>query len=115
MIPALRAREVGVVDIAHLRGLVSAPSFHAAAAVLYIASAWRAPPLRWPLLALNGAMLLATPVEGTHYLIDLILGAVVAVGALAVTDALARIGIQPSRSPVAMTARALSSSTEATG
>jgi hypothetical protein len=115
LIPALRAREVGVVDIAHLRGLVSAPSFHAAAAVLYIAAAWRAPPLRWPLTTLNAAMLLATPVEGTHYLIDLILGAAVAGGALAVTDALARLKAQPSRKPVVMTARALSSSTEATG
>ena len=91
LIPALRAHAVGTIDLAHLRGLVSAPSFHAAAAVLFIGTAWRAGRLRWPLIAVNAAMLLATPVEGTHYLIDLILGVAVAGVALAATDALARI------------------------
>jgi len=38
--------------------------------------------LRAPLVAVNAAMLLSTPVEGTHYLIDMILGAVVAVVAI---------------------------------
>jgi len=82
LIPALRAHQVHIVDLAHLRGLVSAPSFHTAAAVLFIHTAWRSRDLRWPVLALNIAMLLATPVEGTHYLTDMILGAVVAVVAI---------------------------------
>lgn len=82
LIPALRAHGVHVVDLAHLRGIVSAPSFHTAAAVLYIVAAWRIRGLRWPVIALNAAMLLSTPVEGTHYLIDMILGAAVAVTAL---------------------------------
>ena len=50
-------------------------------AVLYIIAAWPIRRLRWPLLALNIAMLLATPVEGTHYLTDMIVGAMVAVAA----------------------------------
>lgn len=79
LIPALRAHQVHIVDLGHLRGIVSAPSFHTAAAVLYIVAAWRIPGLRWPIVALNAAMLLSTPVEGTHYLIDMILGAAVAV------------------------------------
>jgi membrane-associated phospholipid phosphatase len=83
LIPALRAHSVHVVDLGQLRGLVSAPSFHTAAAVLYIVAAWRVPSLRWPLLTLNALMLLSTPVEGTHYLSDMILGAIVAVTALA--------------------------------
>jgi len=82
LIPALRAHSVHVVDLGQLRGLVSAPSFHTAAAVLYIVAAWRVPSLRWPLLTLNALMLLSTPVEGTHYLSDMILGAIVAVTAL---------------------------------
>lgn len=84
LIPALRERSVHLVDLGHLRGIVSAPSFHTAAAVLYIAAAWPIRALRWPVLALNLAMLLSTPVEGTHYLIDMVLGAGVAVMALLV-------------------------------
>ncbi|OAN62228.1 phosphatase PAP2 family protein [Sphingomonas sp. TDK1] len=78
IIPALRDHSLTVVDVGQLRGLVSAPSFHAASATLYIAAAQRCGPLRWWLTAIASAMLLSTPVEGTHYLIDLILGAGVA-------------------------------------
>lgn len=78
LIPPLREHLLTVVDIGQLRGLVSAPSFHAASATLYIAAAQRCGPLRWWLTAIPCAMLLSTPVEGTHYLIDLILGAGVA-------------------------------------
>lgn len=78
LIPALRDHSVRVVDLAHLRGLVSAPSFHTAAAVIYIHAAWPIRRLRWPLVALNAAMLLSTPVEGTHYLADMLIGAAVA-------------------------------------
>lgn len=82
LIPALRARSVHVVDLGQLRGIVSAPSFHAAAATLYSATAWRIARLRRPLLILNAAMLLSTPVEGTHYLSDILIGMAVAVGAM---------------------------------
>ncbi|WP_245824443.1 phosphatase PAP2 family protein [Sphingomonas azotifigens] len=78
LIPQLRAHTLTVVDVGQLRGLVSAPSFHAASATLYIAAAQRCGPLRWWLTAIPCAMLLSTPVEGTHYLIDLILGAGIA-------------------------------------
>lgn len=78
LIPALRAHEVHFVDLGHLRGIVSAPSFHTAAAVLYVVAVWRMAALRWPIVALNAAMLLSTPVEGTHYLVDMILGVLVA-------------------------------------
>lgn len=84
LIPALRDGRVRVVDLAHLRGLVSAPSFHTAAAVIYVHAAWRIASLRWPVLALNIAMLLATPVEGTHCLADMLLGAMVAAAAILV-------------------------------
>lgn len=88
LIPALRAHTVHSIDLGQLRGIVSAPSFHAAAAALYLRTAWRAGPVRWPLVWMVGAMLLATPVEGTHYLTDMILGAGVAVVAMAIIDAL---------------------------
>jgi hypothetical protein len=90
VILALRHHAIHAVDLGALHGLVCAPSFHAASAVLYIATAWRIAPLRWPIVTLNIAMLLATPVEGTHYLADLMCGMLVACLALALTPALIR-------------------------
>jgi hypothetical protein len=90
LIPQLRNHGLQQIHVEALQGVVCAPSFHAASGVLFIAAAWRAAPLRWPLLAVNVLMLLATPVEGTHYLVDMILGAVVALVALAATHLLVR-------------------------
>lgn len=83
LITALRAHRVTDIDLGALRGLVCAPSFHTASAVVFITAAWPIPRLRWVILPLNLAMLLATPVEGTHYLTDMIIGALVAVTAVA--------------------------------
>lgn len=90
LIPALRTHQLQAIDLGALRGLVCAPSFHAAAGVIYIATAWPIARLRWPLGILNLLMLAATPIEGTHYLVDLIAGALVAVTALALVAALTR-------------------------
>ncbi len=81
LIPALRAHLVKDIDLGALRGLVCAPSFHTVSAVLYIAAAWPVRPLRWVIVPLNLGMLLATPVEGTHYLADMIAGLLVAIAA----------------------------------
>lgn len=88
LIPALRAHAIHHIDLGALHGLVSAPSFHAAAGTLYWRTIWRTPPLRRWLTWLVAAMLLATPVEGTHYLIDLIIGAAVAMLAVEIVDLL---------------------------
>ncbi|WP_029625252.1 phosphatase PAP2 family protein [Sphingomonas sp. PAMC 26605] len=90
LLPALRDHAVHVVDLGTLRGLVSAPSFHTVSAVLYIAAGWGIARLRWTILALNTAMLLSTPIEGTHYLADMIAGALVAIAALALVGVLRR-------------------------
>lgn len=90
MIPALRGHGLTDVDTAALRGLVCAPSFHTVCGTLYIAAAWPIARLRWPLLGLNGAMLLATPVEGNHYLTDMLMGLAVALIATAITRTLIR-------------------------
>lgn len=99
LIPVLRAHALHVVDLGQLRGLVSAPSFHAAAAAIYIATAWHIPRLRWILVPLNLAMLLSTPVEGTHYLADIILGVGIAIAAMAVIGAMFPAG-RTARRPV---------------
>jgi hypothetical protein len=90
LLPALRNHVLREVDLGTLRGLVSAPSFHTVSAVLYIAAGWRIARLRWTVVVLNGAMLLSTPVEGTHYLADMLAGAAVAFAALGVIGVLRR-------------------------
>lgn len=81
LIPLLREHRFGSVDLGALRGLVGPPSFHAASAILYMLAAWRLPRFRMPLIALNVAMLFSIPVEGTHYAVDVISGALVAITA----------------------------------
>ena len=91
LIPAMRHHAMHAIDLGQLRGLVSAPSFHTAAAVLYIVIAWPYRGLRWPVLAVNAAMLLSTPVEGTHYLADMLAGGAVALTSLGLIAWLERL------------------------
>ncbi len=77
-IPALRDGSLRLLSLLELGGVLTFPSFHAISAILY---AWALWPLRWlrPFnLACNGAMLVATPVAGGHYFVDVIAGAAIA-------------------------------------
>lgn len=81
-LPLVRDGSLRHLHLSGLTGIVTFPSFHAAAAVLYIWAFW---PVRWigPLAAVvNVAMLLATPVVGGHYFIDLFAGGAIAVGSI---------------------------------
>lgn len=67
-------------------GIICFPSFHTAMAVLFTA-AYRGVPLAFPLAALvNAVMLLSVPASGDHYLVDLLAGIVVALGAQCAAD-----------------------------
>ncbi len=82
IIPGLRDHSVAAIDLTQVRGLVCAPSFHTACAIVYIVTVWPFARLRLLVVPINVAMLLSTPVEGTHYLTDMILGALVALLAI---------------------------------
>jgi hypothetical protein len=83
IIDALRTGTLRTVSLAELHGLISFPSFHAVAAILFAWAAWPLRPLGGPILVINLAMLAATPVEGAHYFVDLAGGGAVALLALA--------------------------------
>ena len=71
-----------IFDWSVVEGYVSFPSYHTAAALLFTWAIW---PLRWfriPVAVLNIALILGAILIGSHYLIDIIGGAVVAVLAL---------------------------------
>lgn len=82
VIEALRNGSMTTIDVAMLKGIINFPSFHASAAILFIWGAWPFRPLRWPFVAVNILMLAATPIEGTHYLADVLGGVVVAFAAI---------------------------------
>jgi PAP2 superfamily len=87
--PLLRDGSLRTLDLSQLVGVLTFPSFHAVAAILY---GWVFWPIRWlrPFNILcNGAMLFATPIGGGHYLVDVIAG--IAVAALSL-HAARRIG-----------------------
>jgi hypothetical protein len=87
-LPLVRDGTLRHLSLENLAGIVTFPSFHAAAAALYLWAFW---PVRWagPAAAVaNIAMLAATPIGGGHYLIDIIAGIAVAAGAIAAATAI---------------------------
>ena len=60
-------------------GIITFPSLHAALAVILIAAFWPVPIARWLSVAVNSVMLAATPIDGSHYLVDVLAGIVIAI------------------------------------
>lgn len=73
----LLAHGPGRISIDQIQGLVAFPSFHTALALFatWYARSLRA--LRWPVLALNGLVLISIPIQGGHYVVDVLGGALV--------------------------------------
>ncbi|MDP4021920.1 phosphatase PAP2 family protein [Methylobacterium sp. NEAU 140] len=63
-------------------GIVSFPSFHAASAVLGAWAFWLWPATRYPALALNLTMAVASIGCGAHYLMDILVGFCIAIGSI---------------------------------
>jgi membrane-associated phospholipid phosphatase len=70
-------------------GIITFPSLHAALAVIVVAALWPVPILRWVFLALNVVMLIATPIDGSHYFIDVLAGVALAALCLIAANAIA--------------------------
>ena len=91
------AENIRHIDFAELAGIVTFPSFHAAAAVLYLWAFW---PVRWfgPIaIVANCAMLLATPIGGGHYFVDVFAGIAIAASSIMAAKWIGQWLIQPSR------------------
>lgn len=77
-------------------GIVTFPSLHAALAAILIAAFWPVPVARWLSAAANTLMLAATPIDGSHYFIDVLAGIAIAVLSVVAARALvARMTAQP--------------------
>ncbi len=79
---ALREGSLRHLELFHLAGIVSFPSFHAASAVLYMWALWPVRGLGGIAAALNMLMIASTPVIGAHYMIDVIGGIALATASI---------------------------------
>jgi hypothetical protein len=95
---ALRDGSLRMIDLSGAQGLVTFPSFHTVSAVVLILAFSAVPYLRWPAFVLNGLMLVAIPIEGSHYIVDVIAGAALALAAWSVAGRL--LCVERDRAPV---------------
>jgi len=75
---ALRSGAMKTISLGNLEGLISFPSFHTIAAILYIWALWPVRTLRWIAIPLNVALISTTPICGAHYIVDVIAGLCIA-------------------------------------
>ena len=59
-------------------GIITFPSLHAALGVLFPLALWRVRGVRWFALGLNILLVIATPAYGSHYVVDVIVGILIA-------------------------------------
>lgn len=79
---ALLAHGPGRISPSAAQGLIGFPSYHAVLALLVVWYARELAIIRWLALALNAIVLVATPIQGGHHVVDVLAG--FAVAALAV-------------------------------
>jgi hypothetical protein len=86
------------IDVTQLHGIAAFPSFHAVMAVLLI-YVYRDTRLFWPAAIVNGLMLMSTPSDGGHYLVDALAGCLIAGCAILAVSGLRprdrRAGVMP--------------------
>jgi len=71
---AVRSGALRAIPVDAMHGIVSFPSYHAAVAVIGVWALWPVRLIRWPVLLLNVLMIASTPIQGTHYFIDVVGG-----------------------------------------
>jgi hypothetical protein len=87
-IEQMRAGTLTLIDPFKGAGLITFPSFHACGAVLLTWGFWGVRHARVPALIVNLMMIAATPIDGAHYLVDVIAGVLLAFAGIAAVTAL---------------------------
>ncbi len=77
-----------LIDLESINGIITVPSFHACAAILFAWAFAHSRLLRWPMIVLNAGMVTSAVTMGGHYLTDIATGTIVALSAIAVVCAL---------------------------
>jgi len=80
---SLLANGPGHISPTSAKGLIGFPSFHAAMAMMVVWYARELSTVRWFALALNIVVLVATPIQGGHHIVDVLAGfGVAAIGVI---------------------------------
>ncbi|MDQ3144520.1 MAG: phosphatase PAP2 family protein [Pseudomonadota bacterium] len=113
-ITALREGTMQVIRLGEMQGIITFPSYHAGLSAVTLWGFWltRIGWIRCPGMLLAAATIVATPVDGGHYFVDVFAGIAVAVGSIAVAGravrwapALPRLTASPFRRSHAASAR----------
>jgi len=86
----LLAHGPGRISPTDAKGLIGFPSFHAAMALFVVWHARELAVVRWFALALNALVLVATPIQGGHHVVDVIGGFAVAALAILIAGRIVR-------------------------
>jgi hypothetical protein len=108
-LPLARDGTLRVLNISHLGGIITFPSFHAAAAILALWGFWGVWWMRPLSLIANVGMLMATPLLGGHYFVDVLAGISLAALAIAVAKLIGERSVAASGAMQAATAAAVNS------
>lgn len=76
-------------------GIITFPSLHAALAAILVAAFWPVPIARWVAILINCFMIVATPIDGSHYFVDVLAGIAIAGLCVAAARAGARRLVPP--------------------
>lgn len=101
-IKAFRQIRLGLVAYEPYKGLmgpITFPSFHACGGVLLAWGFWQIRLLRWPMLVLNLGLIAAAPVFGSHYLVDILAGALIAPVAIMIARGIAHVALSREAGP----------------
>jgi PAP2 superfamily protein len=93
---ALLANGPGHIAPTAAKGLIGFPSYHAVLALLVVWHARSLPVVRWLALGINAVVLVATPIQGGHHVVDVLAGFVVAALAIRIADAAVRFAVRAS-------------------
>ncbi len=78
----VRNGTITAVSLDKLEGIVQFPSFHTVCAMITTYGLRHVPYVRWPVAVLNTVIIVSTLTEGGHYLVDVLGGAALTVGAI---------------------------------
>ena len=81
LMAGLRDGTVRTLMAAGADGVITFPSLHTALAITVTAALWPIRAVRWFMIPLNALMMASIPIEGSHYLVDMLSGGAVALAA----------------------------------
>jgi hypothetical protein len=88
---ALRSGIVDIYAVEIPSGAISFPSFHTTTVVLYVWAAWNTP-MRWTTIVVQTLCFLTIPVQGAHFLADMVAGGAIGIGAIVLSRLFVRNG-----------------------